>query len=237
MTDKIYKIDYSAWSKEINANAMPIFNTLDIQKRYVNEWMKILDKQDMLACKDYSDPKMKAQMQKEKIEAPENFQLPINYKSNCMYIHFRVSRIIQMMQLSGITSDDASNTDITEFTDVNRNINWTVTSDNVEIKQQPVIMVPLVLDKYYKWVIIDGNHRITDAIKKKKETIKTICINSNSLVKSNMFCTGFDKCLYIFQNEMVALATLIQKDGYSEEAALKSSYFYSGKVLCYTELP
>lgn len=57
--------------------------------------MEILKAQDGFACRDYNNPKMKMLMLKEKMEAPENFQIPVNYETNTMFIHFRVSRIIQ----------------------------------------------------------------------------------------------------------------------------------------------
>ncbi|WP_310605525.1 hypothetical protein [Anaerosporobacter sp.] len=231
MTDKIYKVDYDAWNKEISA--MPIFNNPDIQKMYIDKWMQELKEQDMLACNQYYDQKTRALILKEKAEAPENFQLPILYKSNNMYIHFRVSRIIQMLEYSQVSSDNALDIQIDEFKDLNRNINWTSTSDNVRVKSNPIIMAPLTLGKYYKWIVVDGNHRITDAISKRVKIIKAFCLDVNLLVQSNMFCTGFDKLLYIFQNESVALATFINKDGYSDEDALKLSYFCSGNVQYY----
>lgn len=39
------------------------------------------------ACRDYNNPKMKMLMLKEKMEAPENFQIPVNYETNTMFIH------------------------------------------------------------------------------------------------------------------------------------------------------
>lgn len=83
---------------------------------------------------------MKMLMLKEKMEAPENFQLPVNYETNTMFIHFRVSRIIQIIEQSGDSLDNAINIDIKEFTDKNMRINWTPTTDIVKIKAQPIIL-------------------------------------------------------------------------------------------------
>ena len=113
MTDKIYKIDYDAWNREISA--MPIFKNPNIQKTYVDKWMQVLEEQDILACSQYSDSRIRTLMLKEKAEAPENFQLPILYKSNNMYIHFRVSRIIQMLENYRVSSDNALEIKIEEF--------------------------------------------------------------------------------------------------------------------------
>lgn len=232
MTDKVYRIDYDAWGREINE--IRIFNNPAIQKIYTDKWMQILKELDKQVCKDYYDLNIRTAMLKEKAEAPENFQLPIYYETNNMYIQFRVSRILQLMKASGFSINDAINIDIKEFTDMHTDIKWTQTVDKVKIKTQPIIMAPLALDKYYKWIVIDGNHRITDAVAKGIKEIKAFCLDANSLVQENMFCTSFDKYLYIFQNESVALATLIQKEGYSEEEAFKLTYFYSGEVQWYS---
>lgn len=231
MSDKIYKVDYVAWKKELSQ--MPIFNSGEIQKLYLDKWIEILMAQDGFACKDYNEPTIKMLMLKEKMEAPENFQIPVNYETNTMYIHFRVSRIIQMMEQLGVSLDNAIDVGIKEFIDKNTRINWTPTTDIVKIKKQPIIMVPLTVDKFYKWLVIDGNHRITHAIAKRENSVKAFSLEPNALVEGNFFSTGFDKFLYIFQNEMIALASYIHRDAYSDEEAIKLAYFYSEKVQYY----
>lgn len=231
MSDKIYKVDYTAWKRELSQ--MPIFDSGEVQKIYLDKWMEILKSQDGFACRDYNNPKMKMLMLKEKMEAPENFQIPVNYETNTMFIHFRVSRIIQMIEQSGASLDNAINIDIKEFTDKNMRINWTPTTDIVKIKTQPIIIAPLTVDKFYQWLVIDGNHRITHAIAEREKSVKAFSLDPNALVEGNLFSTGFDKFLYIFQNEMIALASYIHRDGYSDEEAIKLAYFCSGKVQCY----
>ena len=231
MSDKIYKVDYTAWKRELSQ--MPIFDSGEVQKIYLDKWMEILKAQDGFACRDYNNPKMKMLMLKEKMEAPENFQIPVNYETNTMFIHFRVSRIIQMIEQSGASLDNAINIDIKEFTDKNMRINWTPTTDIVKIKTQPIIIAPLTVDKFYQWLVIDGNHRITHAIAEREKSVKAFSFDPIALVEGNLFSTGFDKFLYIFQNEMIALASYIHRDGYSDEEAIKLAYFCSGKVQCY----
>ena len=141
--------------------------------------------------------------------------------------------IIQMIEQSGASLDNAINIDIKEFTDKNMRINWTPTTDIVKIKTQPIIIAPLTVDKFYQWLVIDGNHRITHAIAEREKSVKAFSLDPNALVEGNLFSTGFDKFLYIFQNEMIALASYIHRDGYSDEEAIKLAYFCSGKVQCY----
>lgn len=231
MSDKIYKIDYVAWKRELSQ--MPIFNSRKIQKSYLDKWIKILKTQDDLACKDYKEPRSKMLMSKERMEASEIFQIPIIYKTNTVYIDFRVSCIIQMMEQSENLLDNTRAIDIKEFTDKNIRINWTPTIDIVEIKKLPIIMVPLTVDKFYKWLVIDGNHRITHAIEKKEKSIKALLLPPDVLIERDFFSTEFDRFLYVFQNEMVALASYIHMYGYSDKQAIKLAYFYSGNVQYY----
>ena len=228
MSDKIYNVDYMAWKEELLQ--MKVFNSQDIQKIYLDKWMEKLKSLDDSVCRDYYNPKIKMLMLKEKTEAPENFQIPIEYKSNSMFIHFRVSRLIQSIEQSNSSSDSAIDVRIEEFTNVNRRINWTATADKVKIKTQPIIIVPLTVGEFYQWLVVDGNHRITYAIENKKKSVKAFLLDSNALVEANMFNSGFDKFLYIFQNEMIALASYIHRDGYSDEEAFKLGFLCSGKV-------
>lgn len=231
MLDKIYNVDYMTWEEELLQ--MEVFNSRDIQKIYLDKWMEILKAQDDSVCKEYNNPKMKILLLKEKTEAPESFQIPIEYKSNSMFIHFRVSRLIQSIEQANISSDSASDIGIEEFTKVNRRINWTATTDKVKIKIQPIIIVPLTVGAFYQWLVVDGNHRITYAIENKKKSVKAFSLDPNALVEANMFSSGFDKFLYIFQNEMIALASYIHREGYSDEEAFKLGFLCSGKVQCY----
>ena len=95
------------------------------------------------------------------------------------------------------------------------------------IRDRPIIIAPLTVDKFYQWLVIDGNHRITHAIAEREKSVKAFSLDPNALVEGNLFSTGFDKFLYIFQNEMIALASYIHRDGYSDEEAIKLAYFLS----------
>lgn len=231
-TNQVYKINYEAFRNVFRDKR--IFNDPKLQDIYLDKWIQELKKQDMIVCNECMDPNNKIFMLKERAEAPEIFQLPIEYDDNKMYVHFRVSRIIQSLEMMGNYSDDAMDIDLDDFTQKNSDIKWSMTNDKVKIKNTPVIIAPFTIGKYFNWVVVDGNHRITDALEKRKNKIKVIGLDHNWLVEAKMFCSGFDLFLYIFQNEYVALATLIRNENYSDEQALALSYFVSGKVQCYT---
>lgn len=222
-TNKLYTINYDNWAKELYK--ITIFKDKNIQKRYVDTWIQKFRELDENSSNLLNLESINLIL-KEKDEDTEIFQLPIWYGSNCIYIHFPVSRIIKEIEDSEIYANDLCDININELKDKRRNIHWTQTEDQVDIKSQPILMAKMPIGEYYKWLVIDGNHRITDAISKGKKNIKAILINPYWMVENNLFCNIFDKYLYIFQNEFEALAMCINNDGYSDEKALELSYLY-----------
>jgi len=226
MTDKVYKVDYEAFRSEL-MGLPAIFADRKFHNVYIDKWIEVLKIADENTCSSFLDPRNKKLIEKENIEAPEKFQTILNYKSNQMYIHFRVSRLGQILKSSDPFGKMAQDIEINEF-DKGKQMNWTSTEDVVSIKSEPIFIVPYTIDKTYKMLVVDGNHRITDAIKRGKKTIKAYLVDANWLVQGNLFCSEFDKMLYVFQNEMIAIATWVQRDGMSDEEAIKNSYFISG---------
>lgn len=226
MMNKVYKIDYKALHSEV-MGLPAIFSNEAFRKMYIDKWIEVLKIADENTCNSFSDPRNKELIEKENVEAPEKFQTIVNFISNQMYIHFRVSRIGQILKSSDPFGKRAQDIEIDDFVK-EKQINWTSTEDLVSIKSEPIIIVPFTIDKTYKMLVVDGNHRITDTIEKGKKTIKSYLLDTNYIVQSNFFCSEFDKMLYVFQNEVVAIATWIQRDGMSDEEAIKNSYFVSG---------
>ena len=223
-----YKIDYSMWKKELSN--LRILHDSKIQEVYLDSWMKALIKADNESVDYYSKPQNLRLEAKERLEAPEVFQKAINYKSNTVYVHFRVSRLIQAIERIEGSEQNAHDIDLRLFSEKGR-IDWTETTDYSKVKDTPIIIIPFIIGANVQFVVIDGNHRITDAIKKNKSTIKCHSIISQSLVDNNFFCTDFDKLLYVFHNEVIWLGTnLMKNENISDTELLKDTYFMSGKV-------
>lgn len=227
MTNEVYEVNYEALYKEFME--LKIYRDKRIHTSYVDKWIEILRKADAISCKDFLNPKNQKLMQKEDFEAPEKFQTTLNYKSNQLFINFRVSRICQALELLDSDEKRVQDIDIKDFID-KKLINWTSVRGITRVKSKPIIIVPFTIDKTYKMLVIDGNHRIENAIKTGQKTIKSYLLDANWLVQSNLFCTQFDKMLYIFQNEVVAMGAYILRDGLSDEDAFKRSYFLSRNV-------
>lgn len=224
MTGEKYNIDYE--KMRIELMEMSIFHNKQIQKLYVDKWITELMEADKTSTNMYFDPANKVNIVQEKLEAPETFHTLVKYKNNNMYIHFRVSRINQLIKMQGLTESDAQEIGIEEF---EQRINWTETDKLVE-RGDPIIIVPFTIGRYLKELVVDGNHRVTTAIKNKKKSIKAFPVSAQWLVDNNLFSTSFDKLLYIFQNEVVWIGSFYNQMVADERILIAHSYFSSGEV-------
>lgn len=138
MLNKIYKIDYKALHSEL-MGLPAIFSNEAFRRMYIDNWIEVLKIADENTCNSFVDPGNKEQIEKENVEVPEKFQTIVNFKSNQMYIHFRVSRINQIFKLSDPFGKRAQDIEIDDFAK-EKQINWTYTEDLVSIKSEPIII-------------------------------------------------------------------------------------------------
>lgn len=226
MTGKPYGINYPNMRKELME--MKIFHDKELQQMYVDKWVAELMEADKNSVASYTDPNNQSMIMMEKMEAPETFQTIVNMQENELLIHFRVSRIIQMLQMSGITEADAIEISIDEFID-KKVINWTST-DSIVDREDPIIIFPFTIGKTYKELVVDGNHRVTTAIQKKKKTVKAIIVDPNAAVLNHMLSSSFDELLYVFQNEVVWMGSHYNENIEDEKMLIMQSFFMCGNV-------
>ena len=226
MTGKPYGISYPNMRKELME--MKIFHDKELQKMYIDKWVAELMEADKNSVTSYTNPNNQSMIMMEKMEAPETFQTIVNMQENELLIHFRVSRIIQMLQMSGITEADAIEISIDEFID-KKVINWTST-DSIVDREDPIIIFPFTIGKTYKELVVDGNHRVTTAIQKKKKTVKAIIVDPNDAVLNHMLSSSFDELLYVFQNEVVWMGSHYNENIEDEKMLIMQSFFMCGNV-------
>ena len=229
--NKIYKINYDEMYKEVGA--LHLFNDSKIQSVYLNKWIEVLKQADDMSIKAYNDSSLRKNIIKENLEAPEIFQIQLIHNANTIYLHFRVSRILENIKRSGITEREAIEIPAEDFIKKNSYIIWTKTSDNVKMKKEPIVMVPLKTGLYHKMVVIDGNHRITDCINNRKKHVKAYQIDGSGLVHNDLFATAFDKMMYIFQNELIEVGTYTKMDDISALELIEKVFFSTGELLRY----
>lgn len=226
MTGKPYGINYPNMRKELME--MKIFHDKELQQMYIDKWVAELMEADKNSVTSYTDPNNQSMIMMEKMEAPETFQTIVNMQENELLIHFRVSRIIQMLQMNGITEADAIEISIDEFID-KKVINWTST-DSIVDREDPIIIFPFTIGKTYKELVVDGNHRVTTAIQKKKKTVKAIIVDPNAAVLNHMLSSSFDELLYVFQNEVVWMGSHYNENIEDEKMLIMQSFFMCGNV-------
>jgi len=227
ITGQTYEIDYQ--KLRIELMEMDIFRDKSLQQMYVDKWVAELMLADTDSVKSYLEPNNQELIKKEKQEAPETFQTLVKWKDSDIYVHFRVSRIKQMLEKAGVTEADAQEIALEEFA-AHKRIRWTETEDVAE-GETPILMVPFTIGETEKNLVIDGNDRITTALKNKKKSIKAITINPEGLIKNHLLSSSFDLLYYIFQNEVVWMASFYhEKDIPDEQMLITQSFFASGNV-------
>lgn len=225
ITMEQYKINYSNLYNEINKSK--ILNDRNIQARYLMAWMKRLQDAEDLIFKElkseFSFKRWNAYVE----NYPEIFQLPIQYNSNRIIIHFSVSRINNMV------CKDIENKqfiDITEFTGNKRLINWDVrTTVTGDINEFPIIIIPFI-DGSYTHRVIDGNHRISNKVKNNEKGIYAFCLNEQSIIDNSFFISVFDKYFYIMSNELNRMAIETKTKNLDAKLLIKNSYLLDQKI-------
>jgi len=227
---KEYSIDYDGLYTEFNSHK--VFNNTLIQEKYLKTWFEILRKSDDITKSQMKDFGQKQLLLKEIMDAPEIFQIPVEYQTTKVFVHFRVSRIIEALEK---VRDEANVQiqyfDTSDFVMENSNINWTKTNDRVVLKQEPIIMVPFMIGQY-QLLVIDGNHRITEYINSDISRIAVYLFDKRALVYNNWFSTSFDKMMYIFHNELITIGEATAQAKLPPEKLIFETYPFSGNVIC-----
>ena len=226
MTNEVYHIDYEGLYEELMEKSF--LSDARVQCEYVKLWISELRKRDVLEVEQFNDREFRKLILQEKLEAPEMYSIEMNYKAGTIYIFFRVSRLIQA--IGTISTDMIQYIGVQDFVMKNSYIKWDRTELLNEIKRTPILLAPMTIDEYVKLVVIDGNHRLTSWIDN-KEKIPCCILDGQAIIDSNMLCSGFSKLMYIFQNEVVALATYTMRDKIDAMLLMNKIYFRTGKLL------
>lgn len=228
LTHKNYSINYEELYNELMSN--PFLDNIQIQSMYLKLWIQQLKEQDEIEVKQFKDDNFVQLMLKEDFEAPERYMLDINYKSGTINIFFRVSRILQLIQSTNNTGG-VQEIPIKDFTKTNSYIKWNKTEYSSHVKESPILLIPMTIDKYIKLIVVDGNHRLTEWEKIGRQKIPCYIIDAQCIIDNNFLCSGFSKLMYIFQNEIVALGTYTKRDHINAMILMNKFFFKTGKIL------
>lgn len=224
---KAYDINYDLLFDELIRKV--ILSDKKIQESYLQEWFSKLKEADYILKAQMQSPesiiRCKLEMQKE----PENFQFPLYFDKNIVYIHYRISYLNELCRINKLESEQIS---IKEFIGDSQSIYWSPRTANIEKYAgfvNPIIIVPFLKNKHNQ-LVIDGNHRLTYAKKHKYTSVPSLCISANSLVNTKCFSSGFDMLFYIFYNEVAIFSSLTATKKMSLNEIVQTSHLYQPDI-------
>lgn len=227
---KIYSVDYNSLYCELMERQF--LDNMELQSQYLKSWIKLFQQCDEQEVEQYSDKSLTPLYLKENSESPEKYMLEIIFNSGTIGIFFKVSRILQFLNSVKDINNAIQYIPIDEFLKSNTNIKWDLTDSCSRIKNSPIVLVPFTIDRFIKYDVIDGNHRLTAWKNNGRKDIPCIILNGQLLIDLNMFCSSFSKFMYIFQNEIVALGTYTSRDHINSNLLMNKIYFKTKKLLC-----
>lgn len=125
---------------------------------------------------------------------PQTFGTDVWIGDEMFSINFNVTKTINF--LTGCRNLRSYRVPISYFGEqgiIGYTVEPTIGVTDIEV---PIIVVPLdISDKEY--VVIDGNHRLSERIRLGKQDVDMIIISENTLIQQKLFLTRFDCLLYI----------------------------------------
>lgn len=222
-----YSINYSDLFNELNS--IKIVNDLSIQTGYLLAWLKKLSDLDEIITNQLNTQQSIFEMQLKLQSEKEIFQCEINYSNMKIFLHFRVS-IANEIILPFKSKSQLIPTN--EFMRKDSDFKWTPVDTNVNSysdANEPIIIVPL-LNGIQRYLVIDGNHRLTYKTQHNIENINAIVISERTVIEQSLFSSVFDKYYYIMNNELERMAYQTLLNEVNADELVKKSYLYSGKL-------
>lgn len=225
---KHYSIDYVSLFNELNSNK--ILNDEYIQCEYLKQWIKVLKDADRFIAEELKTKWGIKNLNLFLESEPEIFERTMTHKCGNIYIQFNAS------VANKITSDfekhkKIQTIDLQDFTKENSKVDWTPVKEDVNsyyAATSPIIMVPFLSGKY-RWIVIDGNHRLTYKMKNNISQVDAILISEQSVIEKSVFPSGFDKFYYIMHNELNRMKVETDTKNTNALELVQKSYLVDGK--------
>lgn len=223
---KTYSIDYDTLFESLKT--VPFLENQDWKEQYLSYWKKVLIDLDANAIETFNTPEKISDYNRRIHEAKETeiFQQEFTFSTSKVkvYFHYRISIIFQILAATYSTGS-APEIELADFTNQNTPIKWSKVpvNKNRKFNNEPVFLVPF-LNGQYKELLIDGNHRVSQAIELGKKKIKAFPFHESSVIDFELFCHRFDLFLYVFQNEINHFANHKAYNKMTDEELLEKSY-------------
>jgi len=226
-TQQNYFINYPSLLKELLSRPS-FFNNEENRYLYLSTWVKNLQNHGQLLENNFSTPQQKLELYKSIEKEPEIFQQVLDFNTNKIYLHFRISQLKDLLKRN--TNPNIPIVSIDEFTGDSPSYHWSYPDDmkaNSIVSSEPIVAVEFPTN-ISSFLVIDGNHRIADAIQKDKRNIPCITLGTREVKEHLLTASSFDLQFLIFNNEIANLGNKKSQENLTDEQLLGLSYLSTG---------
>nr|WP_011310438.1 hypothetical protein [Spiroplasma citri]CAI94287.1 hypothetical protein [Spiroplasma citri] len=202
MQETYYKVDYEKLLDYFSQ--FRIFLSKWNNKKYLKNWIDCLKRYDKEISQQINEKITKINVNTNLVK-DEWFNQKIDLEGNEIVIHFNINIVNQ-----AIYNLKEQEINLNLFKNEKSNIYWTPILNETIIEKHTIKNSPIYLTKFFnneqgritKWLLIDGNHRVSKALALGKQTINCVYITQDEIIKINPFINDFDKYFYILWNEI-----------------------------------
>ncbi len=217
--DTDYIVNYQNILYEIVTNCTSIFDNFKFQYDLISKWIKLIKQCDAYTCENRNYYYNLYEPQ------TEMFEQEVYFSNSSIKLYFVVDNALQFIQ-SEYKHQEYESFLCSELV----NDNWLQWSPfyklhHFKYTDKPIIACEFPLGNK-KFLLIDGNKRLTYSIINSKEYINMFLLNSHEVIKSKVLSTPFERCYY---SMITDLTTLLQ---------IKRAYHLSDdKLLTLSKIP
>lgn len=222
---KIYEIDYKVFFNELYSKFYGnLFSDEEKTKSYINTYLRYMKKADK-KFNDFISNRDNFFALIDQLDNTQIFQQPIEYDNSVIYLHFLVGKLIESVPDWKNNSNDAP---LVFFQGQKAKYFWTPAQSDITLSSDPIIAAPFPFE-FSDYLIIDGNHRLTNW-EKEKRSIPVTHVSANYLIRMDLFASEFDSLYYIFHCDTTNLANLKHYYNFSDDDLLKQTFLNTGKL-------
>ena len=223
-----YQIDYKNLFEYFKN--FPILDDESLQKKYLYKWIGMIEHSDELLVSQMNS-KIQIFAHQQRTKKNKNyFVQDMHYGSNIVQIQFQVDQLNTLLKMY---DDNIFNQKISteNFSGDLSCIQWQERKIEFceKFNTEPIYILPFALGRK-QYLVIDGNHRVTQAVQEKHSEISVIVLEEDFVIKNNIFPSEFDKLFYIFHNELSRFANNKIQNNITDVMLLDTSYLNTEKI-------
>lgn len=174
---KFYSVDYNMFYNTLISS--PYLRSIS---KYIADNIQILQELDNIQTCDKAD----------------HFKYSFNFSGINFHIHFNIINIIESVKSSNLPIKKLSSKN---FAPINSKVLYSNEpySENQAKCKEPILLVPFEFPPSTKYIVIDGNHRLSYQLDMNYKTIKHYIYNP---ISKSDFCFSYDFYLYEFYRNL-----------------------------------